>query len=384
LTIGPRVWKTGLAALIALIICQQLNLPSAYLAVIAAIVSMRSSVSQSLAHAGHRTAATVIGGTVGLVLMLAWESNPITVGVAIIISILICIKLNLQEAINLTGITVAVVMVGVEGDPAIYVGERLLVTVIGLCVGTTVNLIFYPPQREKLLREEIDQLNQMLKLFYIYITRRFFDSTDFYESEVEEKTEEIRLQFENVRRIFFEFKEEIGYLSSLEKIKNYEKIISTLYLLFERIQGVYQTADNRNKRILKQRGSRVASQLYQEIISISRQLVNVTVGMQGSLSCAGSQNQELYQFTSSYAEQGEEILKELRHKISQWHLEEDNRNKSATLVEISTIYYEMERIFKYTTQLQDLLCSLYQMEEQKADTGKTGMLQKVKSYFVKR
>ncbi len=384
MTIGPRVWKTGLAALIALIICQQLNLPSAYLAVIAAIVSMRSSVSQSLAHAGHRTAATVIGGTVGLVLMLAWESNPITVGVAIIISILICIKLNLQEAINLTGITVAVVMVGVEGDPAIYVGERLLVTVIGLCVGTTVNLIFYPPQREKLLREEIDQLNQMLKLFYIYITRRFFDSTDFYESEVEEKTEEIRLQFENVRRIFFEFKEEIGYLSSLEKIKNYEKIISTLYLLFERIQGVYQTADNRNKRILKQRGSRVASQLYQEIISISRQLVNVTVGMQGSLSCAGSQNQELYQFTSSYAEQGEEILKELRHKISQWHLEEDNRNKSATLVEISTIYYEMERIFKYTTQLQDLLCSLYQMEEQKADTGKTGMLQKVKSYFVKR
>ncbi len=380
--IGPRVWKTGLAVVLAMVICQEFNLPSAYLAVIAAVVSIKSTVAQSLVHAGHRTIATVIGGAIGFAMIYLWEANAITVGVAIILSILICLQLKLQEAVILTGISVAAVMVGVEGKPLLYMGERLLVTFIGLVSGTAVNLVFSPPQREKLLQQQMDRLNNMLKHFYIYIAKRFFDDSDYCENEVEEKTEEIRLQFEEVRRHFFEYKEEIGYLSSLDKIKLYEKIISTFYLIFDRILGIYQTVKNRRKRNLNL--DQVTPQ-YREIIYCCQYLLNLTLGIQSSLSGFDfhPKEKETYDFACSYSRHGEDLVHNLRNKINQWHLAQENRNNSVSLQEISTICYEIEQIFRYTEEIQSLLDKLCLLEKQSSKHNNHGMLGRAKTFFFR-
>jgi len=376
--IGPRVWKTGVAVMVALVVCQELNLPSQYLAVIAAMVSIKSSVSQSLLHAVHRSAATVIGGVIGVSMVLLWEPNPVTVGLAIILSILICLQLKMDEAIILTGISVAAVMLGSgESYILIYAGERLLVTLIGLFSGTAINLAFSPPQQENLLQQELDRLNRMLKYFYLYISQRFFDSSSYCQV-ADEKTEEIRCQFEEVRKIFFDLKEEIGYLSSLDKIKMYEKIISTFYLVFERILGIYQTVNNRSQRKIN---LDQVTPHYQEIINDSQQLLSVTLGIMNSLSGTEYTEQEVYRFASSYSSQGKNIINKLKSTINAWHLADENRENSTSLMEISTICYEIEQIFCYTVKLQELYEELSQLEKQQRIEKKQKLSHKITGFF---
>jgi len=370
--IGPRVWKTGVAVVIALLISQELNLSSHYLAVIAAMVSMKSSVSQSLLHAGHRSAGTVIGGAIGILMLFFWEANPVTVGLAIILAIMICVQLKLEEAIILTGISVAAVMLGVEeGSHLIYAGERLLVTLIGLASGTAINLAFSPPKRETLLREELNRLNGMLRNFYMYVSQKFLASSAYNEEEVEEKTEAIRCQFEEVRRIFFELKEEIGYLSSFEKISIYEKIISTFYLIFDSILGIYQTAHNRYQREINL--SRITPH-YQDILDKCQQLLTVSLGFQTTLGDTECSEQDMDNYASSYTCQGENIITHLRNTVNDWHFTDENRENSISLMELSTICYEKEQIFRFTLKLQELFKKLNHLEEQQYVNKKEKLL----------
>lgn len=380
MNIGPRVWKTGLAVIITLVVCQEFNLPSPYLAVIATIVSIKTSVAQSLVHTGHRIVATITGGIIGFIFLILWEANPITVGLAVVLSILVCLQLKLQEAVTLTGISVVAVMFGGAGEPMYYVGMRLLTTMVGLASGTAVNLIFYPPRREKILQTELDQLNQMLKHFYVSVLNRFLESAECHHIETEDKTEKIRIKFEEVRRLFFDYKTEIGYLSSLDKIKIYEKIISTFYLIFERVLGIHQTMINQSRREVPLNH---ASPAYRNIVSILHQLFAVTLGIQSSLNCVNIEERDIYNFSCISSSQGQELVNSLRHSISKWYLADENRTDNISLLEITNICYEIEQIFVYIEQLQKLYETLFELEE-KRSTRKNHLAIKIKNIFSSR
>lgn len=365
MTIGPRVWKTGLAVTLALLVCEKLNLPSPIFAAIAAIVAMRPSVAQSIIDGGYRIIATIIGGIIGFLVLYYFGSGPFTIGFAVILAILICNGLKLQEAIVLTGITVSAVMVDVQGDPFTYAWQRLLVTLLGIVIGITVNLVFFPPRSEEALQKEIKKLNYMLKSFYIYVANGFLHSAGYESQEVEDKTEKIRLQFEEVRRKFFEFKKELGYLTSGEKIKIYEKIVSYYYLIFERIQGIYLTEWNRSNRNLD---LKEVTPEYEEIIKICKQLLAATIGLQDSQTDYYflDHDKDLYDFASSCSDESHKLIKRLRSKISQWHLADINRENNLSFLEISHIGYEMEQIYRYLNKSKDLFRKLAELEEKKS------------------
>ncbi len=362
MNIGPRVWKTGLAVTVSLMICQQFDLPSPIFAVIAAIVAMRPSVAQSVIEGGYRIIATLIGGLIGFIIVYYFGSGPFAIGFAVILAILACIQFNLQQAIVLTGITVTAVMVDVQGDPYIYAKERLVVTLVGIVVGLVINLLLFPPKCEKLLQDEVFKANNMLKNFYIYVVNGFLNSSGYNFNETEEKIESLRLQFETVRRGLFELKKETGYLTSNQKVKMYEKIISKYHMIFERIQGIHQTELNRNKRNIDL--SDVTCE-YEEILKICEQLLTSTVSMQDSLAnyYVDEKEKDLYHFASTCSFQSQNLIKKLRAKISQWHLNDINHQNTLSLLEISNIGYEMEQIFRYLNEIKFLFKELADLKE---------------------
>lgn len=356
--IGPRILKTGLAVIITLLLSQLFNLPHQFLAVVGAIVSMKTSVAQSVIQGGYQIAGTIIGGIVGLALLFIFGSNPFIVGIAIIIAIVVCIQLKMQEAVVLSGVVVAAVMVGVEGDSLIYASERLLVTSLGIIVGVTVNVLLFPPKCEKHLRVEIEKLNYMLKKFYVLIADGFLKFTDYDEAQVEKKADELRAQYEEVRKKLFEFKQEVGYLRSKKKMQKYEKIVTRLYFIFERIMGIYQTVYNRNARLKKSEHTHYSPQ-YKEILADCRNLFDVTLKMHDSLTNYYIGNDykddiETKGFTQGFSVKGDKLTCTLREKICKWHLIDENRENSFSLMEISNIGYEMEQIYCYLKDISGL------------------------------
>ena len=65
--IGMRTIKTGLAVAVSLFIAQLMNLKSPIFVGIAAIVSMQTTVNESLVAGKNRMLATFVGAVIGLI-----------------------------------------------------------------------------------------------------------------------------------------------------------------------------------------------------------------------------------------------------------------------------------------------------------------------------
>lgn len=148
--IGARVFKTGLAVTLSIIISSLLipdNSPS--LAAIAAITTTMPTVRRSFDMFKRRILANTIGGIIAVVMLYLIGSNPITIGVATIITIAILNAFNLSDVLSLAGITTIIVMLSSNSNFVLIAIYRVLETIIGVIVSFFVNWLILPPRHDK-------------------------------------------------------------------------------------------------------------------------------------------------------------------------------------------------------------------------------------------
>ena len=144
--IGMRTVKTAIAVSLTIFIAQIIKLKSPFFAGIAAIIAMQSSVAGSFKAGKSRMLGTVLGAALGLVCSLISPTNPIIIGIGVIIIIHLCNVLEWKKSATIAAIVFLSITYNQEpGNRLNYSLYRTLDTFVGIIIATLVNFFILPP-----------------------------------------------------------------------------------------------------------------------------------------------------------------------------------------------------------------------------------------------
>ncbi|WP_046213499.1 FUSC family protein [Paenibacillus wulumuqiensis] len=154
--IGMRNLKTALAVLICLIISQLLHLEYPFYAVIATIIAMENSVTNSFTVGKNRVMGTIVGALCGFLFALIDPYSAVFSAIGIVVVIYICNLLNWNKSISIASIVFLAVMLNLRpGESPLFYGmNRVTDTLIGIGVAVLVNYLVYPPNHERGLEQK--------------------------------------------------------------------------------------------------------------------------------------------------------------------------------------------------------------------------------------
>ena len=145
--IGMRTLKTSLAVVIGLYISYLLDLDSAIFVSIAAVSTMKPSMSESLEDFKKRLFTCVFGVMVGYFfskISVVEYLEPLIAGLGILLTIYILVVVKMKDMTQLSCI-VFVASFCSNSDKFYYATNRIIGTVIGIIVGVLVNYFISSP-----------------------------------------------------------------------------------------------------------------------------------------------------------------------------------------------------------------------------------------------
>lgn len=155
--IGMRTIKTAIVVIISYFVSSLINDELSFALIYAAVICIETSVVSSFKIGYNRVLGTAVGGVIGLVMTYLPIYGGIAMALGIIITIIFCNLLNIKKA---TGIAITLVIIIILGSadttPAVYAMQRTLDTVIGIVIATIVNMLIYPPDQMKRVRESFN------------------------------------------------------------------------------------------------------------------------------------------------------------------------------------------------------------------------------------
>jgi uncharacterized membrane protein YgaE (UPF0421/DUF939 family) len=148
--IGARNIKTAIAVVLSILISKLFKMEYPFYAAIASIISMQSSVINSISAGKSRMLGTMIGALVGFLCALIDPGNLILVGAGIIIVIYLCNLLNWKDSASIACVVFCVIMLNLkESDPFLYSINRIIDTFVGIMVAVAVNYFIIPPRKQE-------------------------------------------------------------------------------------------------------------------------------------------------------------------------------------------------------------------------------------------
>jgi len=157
--LGMRNVKTAIAVLICLLLGQLLNMENPFYIVIAAMISMESSVMNSFDVGKNRIMGTVLGALLGMGFASIDRGNLILTSIGITIIIYVCNLFKWNKSIVIAGVVFLAIMLEMnEGNIIAYSINRIIDTIIGLGVGLGVNYLIFPYSFEKTIKTQTDAL----------------------------------------------------------------------------------------------------------------------------------------------------------------------------------------------------------------------------------
>ena len=139
--IGMRAFKTALAVVIGLYLSYLLNLDSPIFVSIAAVSSMKPSMSESLQDTKKRAFTCVFGvilGYLSSIISVPEFVEPLIAGLGILITIYILVVFKMKDMTQLSCI-VFVASFSSNSDKFYYATNRIIGTFVGIIVGVLVN-----------------------------------------------------------------------------------------------------------------------------------------------------------------------------------------------------------------------------------------------------
>jgi uncharacterized membrane protein YgaE (UPF0421/DUF939 family) len=130
---------TGAAGIVSLYAAKFLRLPQGYWAAISSFIVLQSNVAATLSAARGRLIGTAIGALIGAVFVRYVGTHPLWLGLAVILTVLLCHGLGLEDSYRLACVTVAIVMLISSAHSAwITAGYRFLEVSLGIVVAVVI------------------------------------------------------------------------------------------------------------------------------------------------------------------------------------------------------------------------------------------------------
>ena len=154
-----QLLKTACATVIAWLLAGQVfHLPQAYLAPWAALLTIHATVFGTVKGGLRQAGASVLGVLVAFAAGQLFGLSAVSVGAVILVGLLAGAVRGLHDGTTTTAATALIVLTtGYSGDKGIL-GARLLDTGVGIAVGLLVNLVVWPPLRDRGVASQIDSV----------------------------------------------------------------------------------------------------------------------------------------------------------------------------------------------------------------------------------
>lgn len=146
--------------------------------VLSAIIVSQANLGKTLKTAQDRFLGGLIGSFLGSLFTILYGATVYTLGISVTLTVMICALLNLQDAIRIASLSVAVVMLSwvnhTEFSPWAFGFFRFLDSVIGIIVAVLVSHLILPTQAQDEIRSNIsDALLKIKELFHSVVHFKF-------------------------------------------------------------------------------------------------------------------------------------------------------------------------------------------------------------------
>ena len=247
--LGMRIIKTGIGIYLSLLICNLLGFEKGALAAITTVVALQPSLMQSLKTIKNQILATIIGITIAVIITYYFHGYGLSIAVAAIITIWICIRLGWQDSITLAVITLILVADNTTGDFLTVAIHRTLMILIGLAVAFTLNFIL-PPSHIYRLKCKVDELRKAFEDFYVKSVDDLMKAEPMTEEEEEKNITVIKKLLDESWSIYdLSVESKLSYNQNKEKDVNFllKKSISAIESNLERLLEIRYSINSLTK-----------------------------------------------------------------------------------------------------------------------------------------
>jgi uncharacterized membrane protein YgaE (UPF0421/DUF939 family) len=204
--------------------------------VVSAIVVLQAHLGGTYKAAKERFLGVLIGSILGIALTYAFGSNPISVGAAVALTIIICSFFQLQESVRIACLTVVVIMVLSGLRPEIHLWWfgvcRFLDSCLGIFIAVVVAHTLWPEEATFKIQHNISKiLTSMSKLFEISVNLE--TDAERHDKLFQALKDEVLDLFEDSSTHFDEAKLELALRQS--KLEDWKLMIHNLESALEAI-----------------------------------------------------------------------------------------------------------------------------------------------------
>lgn len=214
LTIGPRILKTGISVTLALYICYFFQLEPSVFAGVAAIFAIQPSIYRTWKHVLDQLTTNTLGALIALFASHLLGTDPIIIGLVMIIVILVSLQLKMESTISLTVVTVLAIMSVPESEDLFYAINRFIIILIGIGSSFIVNILIYPPKYKNNYLDRSERAFQSMSLLMRTAVSDELTEKSFHE-DFDSLDSDIR-KLEDLFNIFNEEREKMSKLNPLD------------------------------------------------------------------------------------------------------------------------------------------------------------------------
>jgi uncharacterized membrane protein YccC len=162
-TDASQIVKTVAAAVLAWALAYHVfGLAQPFLAPWAALLTVHATVYRTLARGAQQVGATVLGVLLAFVVGNLLGVNAVSLALMLLVAMLAGSSRGLRDESTTAAATALVVLLTGYSSNDNLLGARLLDTVIGIGVGLVVNLVVWPPLRDRSAARRVDRIDDEL------------------------------------------------------------------------------------------------------------------------------------------------------------------------------------------------------------------------------
>lgn len=154
--LGARNFKTAIAILLCIVVCELLGFDTPFYAAITATFCMQDSLENSIAMGKNRFVGTIIGaiaGSLGTFILSNYNTFIFKTALVFILSmavIYICTLVNKPGSVNIACIVLlGTLLLNRDYSNHLYTITRSVQTLLGVVIGVLVNLYILPHKAKK-------------------------------------------------------------------------------------------------------------------------------------------------------------------------------------------------------------------------------------------
>lgn len=214
--LGARVFKTGIAVVLSLLIVHLIGFEPSIIAGISAVFAMQPNVHRSLMSTWDRFQGNILGALAAIIMAVLFGNNVVVIGLTVILVLAALLFFNLQSVSTLAVVTTIAIMdapqlTSVDASTLDFLqaaGERFSMVMLGVISALIVNLVFIPPKYEtKMYHNCFNITSDIFKWIRLEL-----NSISEYQT-VKDDIESLRSRVVTLETMYLWYREEKNYLT---------------------------------------------------------------------------------------------------------------------------------------------------------------------------